>query len=85
MRSLTKLFEGTATDLREILVFLMQQMVFPDFTAIIAVSRAEYEGRWRKIILENRQNFLKSLKTNPIPSQFPFKFSIGIKPLGFSS
>ena len=63
----------------------MQQMVFPDFTAIIAVSRAEYEGRWRKIILENRQNFLKSLKTNPIPSQFPFKFSIGIKLVGFRS
>jgi len=63
----------------------MQKMVFPDFTAIIAVSRAEYAGRWRKIILENRQNFLKSLKTNPIPSQFPFKFPIGIKSVGFSS
>jgi hypothetical protein len=43
------------------------------------------KGADAKIILENRQIFLKSLKTNPIPSQFPFIFSIGIKPLGFSS
>jgi hypothetical protein len=51
----------------------MQQMVFPDFTATIIVSRAVFEGRWRKkIILESGPNPLKLTPFLPnFHSNFP--------------